>query len=160
MIFSRLYDITMTWAKHKNAERFLGLMSFSESVIFPIPVDVMLAPMSLAKPDNAWRYALVASVTSVLGGIFGYLLGLFFFESVIQPYAASIGYQHKLEHAITWFEQYGVWVVFISGFSPIPYGVFLTLLVQCKWRFCRLLSPQQSDAQLLSGLWLDEMGRS
>ncbi len=124
MIFSKLYDVTMKWAKHPNAERFLGVMSFSESVIFPIPVDVMLAPMSLAKPDNAWRYALIASVTSVLGGIFGYFLGLFFFESLIQPYLVSIGYGHKLDDAISWFEQYGVWVVFISGFSPIPYKVF------------------------------------
>ena len=124
MIFSRLYDITMKWAKHKNAEGFLGVMSFSESVIFPIPVDVMLAPMSLAKPENAWRYALIASITSVLGGILGYFLGLFFFESSIQPYIASIGYQHKLDNAIRWFSDYGVWVVFISGFSPIPYKVF------------------------------------
>lgn len=124
MLFSSLYDHTMRWAKHKNAERFLGIMSFSESVIFPIPVDVMLAPMALAKPTKAWRYAAIASITSVLGGIFGYLLGLFFFDTLIQPYIASIGYQGKLDHAIEWFKAYGVWVVFISGFSPIPYKVF------------------------------------
>ncbi|MBC3766316.1 YqaA family protein [Neptunicella marina] len=123
-IFQRCYDWTIRWAQHPKATYLLGTMSVAESVIFPVPVDVMLAPMALAKPSNAWRYALIASIGSVLGGILGYLLGLFAFESLIQPIVIDMGYQAKLDEAIHWFKDYGVWVVFLAGFSPIPYKVF------------------------------------
>nr|WP_284700368.1 YqaA family protein [Opacimonas viscosa] len=99
-------------------------MSFTESMIFPIPPDVMLAPMSLAKPHKAWRYALITTVASVLGGMAGYFLGLFAFDSLIAPLIETLGYQDKLANAVAWFSEYGVWIVFIAGFSPIPYKVF------------------------------------
>lgn len=114
----------MRWAQHRHAPYYLSGMSFAESVFFPIPPDVMLAPMSLAKPKSAWFYAMLTTVASVLGGICGFLLGWFAFDSFIQPLVEQWGYQAKLETAMGWFEQYGIWVVFLAGFSPIPYKIF------------------------------------
>ncbi len=123
-IFGTLYDKCLSWARHRHAPSYLGGMSFIESVFFPIPVDVMLAPMALAQPSKAFRFALIATITSVLGGIAGYALGWFAYDEFIYPLIVEAGYQDKMQHAIDWFEEYGVWVVFLAGFSPIPYKVF------------------------------------
>lgn len=123
-IFQPCYDLAMRWAKHPQASKYLGALSFSESVFFPIPPDVMLAPMALSTPSKAWLFALITTLASVLGGIAGYFLGYFAFDAWLQPIIENAGYTHKLDMAINWFEQYGVWIVFIAGFSPIPYKVF------------------------------------
>lgn len=123
-IFSPLYDWTLRWAKHKFAPAMLGFISFIESIFFPIPTDVMLAPMVLAEQKKAWRYAAIATVTSVLGGAVGFWLGYFMFEPWIQPIIAEIGYQDKLDKVMAWFSEWGLWVVFIAGFSPVPYKLF------------------------------------
>ena len=123
-IFSSLYEKVLVWSKHRLAVRYLAVMSFAESIIFPITVDVMLAPMTLARPEKAWFYAAVTSLASILGGIFGYLLGYFAFESMVLPFLESVGYMAQYEAALEWFKEYGFWVVFIAGFSPIPYKVF------------------------------------
>jgi len=123
-IFETCYELCLKWAKHKHAEKYLAGLSCSESMFFPIPPDVMLAPMALSQPQKAWRFALVTTVASVIGGILGYLLGYFAFESFIHPVVIDMGYQDKLTHATLWFKEYGVWVVFLAGFSPIPYKVF------------------------------------
>jgi len=123
-VFSALYDWTLKWAKHKFAPHILAVITFAESVFFPIPPDVLLAPMVLAKPHRAWRLAAITTIASVLGGITGYALGYFMFDAWIQPIITDFGYQAKFDHAVNWFEQWGVWVVFIAGFSPIPYKIF------------------------------------
>ncbi len=123
-IFSRMYALCLQWAKHQYAVYYLGVMSFAESVIFPIPVDVMLAPMCLARLNKAWRYALIATVTSVLGGVCGYFLGLFFFDSLIEPMLKQTHYMDTYKTAEIWFAEYGVWVVLLVGFAPIPYKIF------------------------------------
>jgi membrane protein YqaA with SNARE-associated domain len=123
-IFSALYDWTLKWAKHKFAPYILGILSFTESVIFPIPPDVLLAPMVLSKPQNAWKLASLTTIASVLGGICGYILGYLMFEPWIQPIIIELGYQDRFDRVIDWFTQYGVWVVFIAGFSPVPYKLF------------------------------------
>lgn len=123
-IFQWMYDKALIWAKHRHAERYLIGLSFSESVIFPIPPDVMLAPMALAQPAKAWRYALLTTLASVIGGICGYLLGWLLYEPVVVPAIEYLGYQDKFAVIEQWFNQYGVWVVFIAGFSPIPYKLF------------------------------------
>ena len=123
-LFQPCYDLALRWAKHPWASRYLAGLSFAESVIFPVPPDVMLAPMSLSRPDKAWHFAMLTTLASILGGIAGYFLGYLAFENWLQPFIESAGYTHKLETAMGWFEQYGVWVVFIAGFSPIPYKVF------------------------------------
>lgn len=122
-LFSALYDRMMRWSKHPYAQRYLAVLSFAESSFFPIPPDVMLAPMSLAQPQRAWRYAALTTVASVLGGVAGYLIGLFAFE-LIEPLIRSAGYWGKYEQVHTWFEQWGFWAIFIAGFSPIPYKLF------------------------------------
>ena len=122
-IFSTLYVKAMNWARHPKAPWFLGGLSFAESSFFPVPPDVMLAPMSLAKPKKAWYYASLTTVTSVLGGILGYFIGVFAFD-VIEPILHDHGYYERYEMAKSWFESWGFWAIFLAGFSPIPYKVF------------------------------------
>lgn len=122
--FEYMYDKALSWAEHRQAPRILSLVSFCEAIFFPIPPDVMLAPMCLSKPACSWRYAVYTVLFSLLGGALGFYLGWFLFESMIQPWLLEIGYGEKLQHISDWFEQYGVWIVFISGFSPIPYKFF------------------------------------
>jgi membrane protein YqaA with SNARE-associated domain len=122
-IFSSLYQRAMQWARLPNAPWYLGILSFTESSFFPIPPDVMLAPMSLANPQRAWRFALITTVTSVLGGLFGYFIGATLFD-VIEPTLKTSSYWAHYETAVIWFEKWGFWAIFIAGFSPIPYKVF------------------------------------
>ena len=122
-IFSGLYKHVMQWSRHKHAERYLGALSFAESSFFPIPPDVMLAPMSMGQPERAWRFAFITTITSVLGGLLGYLIGLFAFE-MIEPLLHEFHYHDKYLQAKSWFDEWGFWAIFIAGFSPIPYKVF------------------------------------
>ncbi len=84
-MFRRLIDWTLAWGHSRYAEPAMGVVSFVESSVFPIPVEVMFLPMCLARPDRAMRYALIASVTSVLGGVFGWLIGFYFFDLIAHP---------------------------------------------------------------------------
>ncbi len=122
-LFSPLYTRAMQWARHPHAPWYLGGLSFAESSFFPVPPDVMLAPMSLAQPARAWRFALLTTVTSVLGGILGYLIGWLAFD-LIEPLLHNAGYYEKYLQARAWFGKWGFWAIFLAGFSPIPYKVF------------------------------------
>ena len=123
-IFSKLYDRVMVWSRHRYAPWYLGGLSFAESSFFPIPPDVMLAPMSMAKPQKAWYYAALTTATSVLGGLLGYFIGHFAFE-LIAPLVTEGGrYAVPFAAAEQWFDEWGVWAIFIAGFSPIPYKIF------------------------------------
>lgn len=122
-LFSSLYNKVLYWARHPKAPRYLGILSFAESSFFPVPPDVMLMPMVLAKPKN-WLYlATLTTVTSVLGGITGYFIGFFAFET-LQPLIVQWGYGEKLELAKSLFDEWGIWIIFAAGFSPIPYKIF------------------------------------
>jgi membrane protein YqaA with SNARE-associated domain len=121
-LFKPWYDRVLRWSRHPHAERYLGAMSFAESSFFPIPVDVMLAPMCLADRDRWIRYATIATVFSVLGGLGGYAIGWGLFE-VIEPWLRESHYWKDFEVASQWLNDYGVWVVFAMGFSPLPYKV-------------------------------------
>lgn len=121
--FSAIYDRVITWSRHRHAPRYLAVLSFSESSFFPIPPDVMLAPMVLANPHRAWYLAFLTTVTSVLGGMLGYLIGMFSFE-LVEPLLREAGYYPKYLLAKEWFDEWGFWAVFLAGFSPIPYKVF------------------------------------
>ena len=122
-IFSPLYDKALAWSRHPHAERYLAGVSFAESSFFPIPPDVLLAPMSLAQPTRWIRLAAITTVTSVLGGLLGYLIGVLALEAVT-PLLHRVGYWHHFETAQAWFGRYGFWAIFIAGFTPIPYKVF------------------------------------
>ena len=122
-LFRPLYDLVLRWSRHPHAERYLGAMSFAESSFFPIPVDVMLAPMCLAERSKWLRFATIATVFSVLGGLGGYAIGWGMFEA-IEPWLRDSHYWDAYLTARAWFDEYGVLVVFVAGFSPIPYKVF------------------------------------
>jgi membrane protein YqaA with SNARE-associated domain len=122
-VFGPLYDRVIEWSRHKYAERYLAALSFAESSFFPIPVDVMLAPMCIARLPKAWRYASIATAFSVLGGLAGYAIGYGAFES-IQPWLAESRYWGSFETSRDWLARYGFWIIFVAGFSPIPYKVF------------------------------------
>ncbi len=122
-LFSPLYRRAMQWSRHRHAPWYLGGMSFMESSFFPIPPDVMLAPMSLANPSKAWRFALITTLASVAGGLFGYAIGYFAFDA-IEPWLRTTQYWQSYLVALDWFERWGFWAVFVAGFSPIPYKVF------------------------------------
>jgi membrane protein YqaA with SNARE-associated domain len=119
----RLYDWTMQAAAHKNAVPSLFTVSFIESSFFPIPPDVMLIPMVLAERAKAWFFALVATVGSVLGGVFGYLIGFFLFDAIGKPMLEFYGYADKFEKFATQYNEYGAWIVFFFGVTPFPYKV-------------------------------------
>jgi membrane protein YqaA with SNARE-associated domain len=123
-LFSPLYARAMRWARHPRAPWYLGGLSFAESSFFPIPPDVMLAPMSMASPRRAAWFATLTTLTSVLGGMFGYLIGMFAFELVAPLLEEGGRYAEPFALAQGWFEEWGFWAVFAAGFSPIPYKVF------------------------------------
>ncbi|MDJ0940960.1 MAG: YqaA family protein [Woeseiaceae bacterium] len=122
-IFGPLYERVMRWSRHRHAEYYLGAMSFAESSFFPIPVDVMLAPMCMADRSRWWRYATNATIMSVLGGVAGYAIGYLLFEA-IEPWLRESNYWSAYLTARDWFDRYGIWTVFVAGFSPIPFKVF------------------------------------
>jgi len=122
-LFSPLYNKTLQWSAHRNAPRYLSALSFAESSFFPIPPDVMLAPMCIAKRSKAWHFALLTTIFSVIGGLFGYLIGWLAFD-LVEPLLKDMGYWENFLKASAWFNEWGIWVVLIAGFSPIPYKVF------------------------------------
>lgn len=119
----RAYDKTMELAAHRNAPWALAGVSFIESSVFPIPPDVMLIPMVLAERRKAWLFAGIATVASVLGGIFGYIIGYFLFETIGQPILNFYGYGHAFEDFARRYNEWGAWIVFIAGVTPFPYKV-------------------------------------
>lgn len=122
-IFGAMYDKTMMWSKHRFATFWLSFVSFIEAIFFPIPPDVMLIPMSMSAPQKALRLALYTALASAVGGMVGYALGYYAFDWIYQ-YIVQWGYEARWHTAVSWFEKWGVLVVFVAGFSPIPYKVF------------------------------------
>jgi len=122
-LFGPLYDRVLSWASHRHAPRYLGALSFAESSFFPIPPDVMLAPMTLARPEAATRLAMLTTIASVLGGLAGYAIG-FFAMDLAEPWMRQAGYWEGYLEVRHWFERWGFWAVLAAGFSPIPYKLF------------------------------------
>ncbi len=122
-LWSRLYDGVLRAAVHRHARWWLGIVAVAESSFFPIPVDVMLAPMVLAKPVAWWRLALLTTVGSVLGGLVGFAIGAVLIDAIL-PWLHSVGYAEAYMQASQWFAVWGFWAVFIAGFTPVPYKVF------------------------------------
>ena len=116
----KLYDRVFELARSRHATRALAVVSFAESSIFPIPPDVMLAPMILARPQKAYFYAAVCTVASVLGGILGYAIG-YFLTDLGLAIMRVLGHSDGLEQFRQWFDQWGLWVILIKGLTPIPF---------------------------------------
>ncbi|MCH2191576.1 MAG: DedA family protein [Gammaproteobacteria bacterium] len=123
-LFEPIYTTILTWAKHPKAQGYLAGVSFAESSFFPIPVDVMLAPMVLADKEKAWRLAAITTVMSVLGGVFGYLLGAYFFEAFGDQMLTFLHAHEKFENIKKMFIKHGTLIILLAGFTPIPYKVF------------------------------------
>lgn len=122
-IFGPLYDRVLGWSAHPHAPRYLAAMSFAESSFFPIPPDVMLIPMSVARPRRAAWFALLTTVASVAGAVLGYAIGYFALEALM-PWIERAGLVAEYDRAVVWFEEWGLWVVLLAGFTPIPYKAF------------------------------------
>ncbi|MCC3862089.1 YqaA family protein [Pseudemcibacter aquimaris] len=123
-MLQKLYDRTLELSDHPKAIWILALLSFAESSFFPIPPDVLLLPMVLTAPTKAFRIAFVCSAASVLGGIFGYIIGAYFFDVVGQPIVDFYSLQHQFEQFKVLYNDHGAIIVAVAGFSPIPYKVF------------------------------------
>tara|TARA_Y100000992_G_C21077577_1_gene401703 strand:+ start:42 stop:647 length:606 start_codon:yes stop_codon:yes gene_type:complete len=127
-MFAQLYNKCLNLAAHRNSKYFLGLISFVESSFFPIPPDIMIAPMAIARKNEFIKIFLIATIFSVLGGIFGYLIGAYFFEvamSIVEFY----NYENKLsdiKSALSQGDGFYTWlaILFLAGFTPLPYKVF------------------------------------
>ena len=119
----RLYDWTMSLADHPRALWVLAMVAFIESSVFPIPPDVLMIPMILARPSRAWLIALIATVSSVLGGMLGYAIGFFFYEALGQPILNALGKADSMAAFNDKFNGVGFWAVLIAGITPFPYKV-------------------------------------
>lgn len=117
----RIYDWCIAAAEKPYALWLMGAVSFAESSFFPIPPDVMLIPMSLARPQRAWLYALVCTVTSVAGGLVGYAIGALLYDSVGQWLINLYGYGDKVDAFRASYAEYGAWIILLKGLTPIPY---------------------------------------
>ena len=119
----RLYDWCIAAADKPYAAWIMGAVSFAESSIFPIPPDTMLIPMSLARPDKAYRFAFLCTWTSVLGGILGYIIGALLYDSIGQWLIHLYGYGDKVEAFRAAYAEYGAWIILLKGLTPIPYKI-------------------------------------
>ena len=122
-MFKRLYDQVLAWSSHPRAPAILSGLSFAESSFFPVPPDVMLAPMCLARPARAWFFASLCTLSSVAGGLLGYLIGRMAFHW-IEPWLMSSSYAEVFLSAVASFERWGAIYILVAGFTPIPYKVF------------------------------------
>lgn len=118
-----LYDRTMRLADHRHALWWLALVAFLESSVFPIPPDLLMIPMILARPSRAWLIALVALVASVMGGMLGYAIGALAFDGIGQPILASMGKADAMAEFNARFNDFGFWAVLTAGVTPFPYKV-------------------------------------
>ena len=122
-MLTNLYNWTLRMADHPRALWVLALVSFAESSVFPIPPDVLMIPMILARPSRAWLIATVALVASVLGGLLGYAIGAFAFDQIGQPILASLGKADAMSEFNSRFNDFGFWAVLGAGITPFPFKV-------------------------------------
>lgn len=122
-MLQRLYDWTMRLADHPHALWALAFIAFLESSVFPIPPDVLMIPMILARPSRAWLIATVALVASVMGGMLGYTIGAFAFDSIGEPILSAMGKGAAVAEFNTRFNDFGFWAVLAAGITPFPYKV-------------------------------------
>lgn len=119
----RIYDHTLNLASRKNALTWLFVISFIESSFFPIPPDIMIIPMVLATPKEAYKIAGVATIASILGGYFGYFIGVYGFELIARPLLEFYGYMKQFGEFENYYHEYGAWIVFGAGITPFPYKI-------------------------------------
>ncbi len=119
----RFYDRVLALSADRRAPVWLALISFAESSFFPVPPDALLVPMALSRPDRAFRYALICTLASVVGGMLGYLIGYALYDQVAAPLIHFYHYEDAAANFVEKFNQYGLWVILIKGLTPIPYKI-------------------------------------
>jgi len=123
-ILRRLYEWVLSWAHKKYSSAALFVLAFAESSFFPVPPDVLQIALSVSKPKKSFFYALISSVGSVLGGIFGYSIGLFLFDSIGSFIINALGYQSQFQSVGQIYKSYAFLAILTAAFTPIPYKVF------------------------------------
>lgn len=118
-----LYNHMKRFASHRHAIGWMGLVSFLESFIFPLPPDIMLIPMILAKRHRAWLYAITATITSVIGGVFGYMIGYGLLDTIGQPILDFYGVTKNFYQFKEYYNAYGIWIILFASFTPFPYKI-------------------------------------
>ncbi len=122
-LLHQMYDLMLNLSGHTNAMFFLFLVAFAESSFFPIPPDVMIIPMVLATPNKAWRIAGLATLASVLGGYFGYIIGAFCFDWIAKPILEMYNALEQFQEFEDYYHKFGAWIVFAAGLTPFPYKI-------------------------------------
>jgi len=122
-MLKRTYNRTMALADHPQAIWWLALVAFVEASVFPIPPDVLMIPMILARPQRAWAIAGVALAASILGGLLGYAIGALAYDSIGQPILAAMGKGEAMDAFNTRFNDFGFWAVLVAGITPFPFKV-------------------------------------
>lgn len=122
-IMRKLYHWVVSWAEKPSAERALAGLSFAESSFFPIPPDPLLIAMVVSQPKKWFRFATITTVSSIIGGVFGYLIGMLAIAAVM-PIIINVGYEAAYHSAVDWFDKWGPMAVVVAAFTPIPYKVF------------------------------------
>jgi membrane protein YqaA with SNARE-associated domain len=122
-MLQRFYKRVMALAASPNAAWWLVLIAFAEASFFPIPPDALLVPMALARPERAWRYALVCTIGSVAGGALGYLIGYAVFDQLARPILHLYGYGDAYAAFQAKFQEFGLWIILVKGLTPIPYKI-------------------------------------
>ncbi|MEW6616728.1 MAG: YqaA family protein [Thermodesulfobacteriota bacterium] len=123
-MLKKLYDWVLHWAETPYGTWALFILAFTESSFFPIPPDVLLIALAISIPQKSFKYALVCSIGSVLGGGFGYLIGLEFMEFIGKPIIDFYGVNDKYQYIQQLYNRYDAWAVAVAGFTPIPYKAF------------------------------------
>lgn len=122
-LFAPVYERMLSWSAHRHAPAYLGGISFAEAVFFPIPPEVMLAPMTLARPERAYRYATISLVASMFGMFIGYAIGHFAIE-LVMPLLERFGYATRFEDIKQQAADNGFWLLLLAGFTPVPFKIF------------------------------------
>lgn len=122
-----LYNWTLRLSAHRHAKAGLAAVSFAESSFFPIPPDIVLIPMCVARRDKAFTYALICTIASVIGGFFGYAIGYFLYEAIGRVILEFYGATEKFEALKHTYDQWGGWIIVAKGMTPLPYKI-LTIL--------------------------------
>jgi membrane protein YqaA with SNARE-associated domain len=122
-MFKRLYDWTISLAGSQRAPQALAVVSFTESSFFPVPPDVMLVPMVMAKPERAWNYAFICTIASVLGALLGYAIGALLYDTLGAWLIRLYGYGDKMDAFRQLYQEHGHWIILIKGLTPIPFKI-------------------------------------
>lgn len=122
-MFSNLYLKVLSWSKKKNSSIWLFIVSFTESSFFPVPPDIMLIPMTIERRDHSLFFIILTTISSVLGGVFGYYIGMMFVD-IVYPLIISFGYENLFISSKQLILDHGIWVIILAGFTPIPYKIF------------------------------------